>query len=473
MNSPEPVGIGLDFGTTNSTIAIRAGDGVSYVELDPGADNSMIMPSAVYVTRDGSHLVGHRALLQYLDDNAGRVVRLKKVDVGEIALTFSETDSRPSYGGSVGDTTYRVRVRGAEDTELPGRLFRGLKSFLGVAAQERFSVCGRRYRIVALITLMLTRIREVIEEAGFGSNPSIHIGRPVRYGYEDGANGIALARMREACHYAGLGGVTYYPEPVAATVSYLEGRGLDSGTYLTFDFGGGTLDLALLEVEGPHYRVLGTHGVPIGGNRVDQMIIERHVFPEIGEGVPLKSSRSLRETDTVFPFYQFAEYLLNWQTAYMVNQPHLIEAIFDGMRSSADESEKLERLWRLIRGNYAYSLLAASEEAKQRLAETSRTDIELPEIDLRVPLDRSDLEAVLVPVLDEIGIAIDTLLSGAGVAADDLDAVVTTGGSSQLIPVRSLLEDRFGDRVVAFDYYRSIAAGLAIADYRGHEVPID
>ena len=350
----------------------------------------------------------------------------------------------------------------------------------------------RQFRTVALVTLMLSEIRKGIAAAGRDVSRTLHVGRPVRFVGDDDANDIAMARLTEACRHAGFtisrstpnrwrpASATCTPASQAATEEALPARrGLlaaareaqrnDTETLLTFDFGGGTLDLCLLECHGTQFQVLGTEGLPLGGNRIDQLIIKRLVFPELGEGIPIKSARHLRRPDTVFPFYRYADYLLNWQMAYMMNQPDLMDTLFAGLRSGPDQQLKLGRLWRLVRGNYAYALLNATERAKARLSQAERATIYLPEIDLEVPLDRARLGEILEPVVDEIDAVVATLLDKTRVSAEQVHRVVCTGGSSQLLPVQARLEELFPGRIVRFDFYRSIAGGLALANARGYQ----
>ena len=493
------IGIGLDFGTTNTTVAVADGDQITYLTLDPLAIPTTVMPTALYIRRTMDHSVGSIAIASYLGDNAGRVVRLRKIDIGAIAMTVTASDGGSAPGHSEGDAVeVAVRVRGDDDAELPGRLFRGLKSYLGIRTHERFKVFDRQFRTVALVTLILSEIRRCIEASGRTVDGGVHIGRPVRFVGDDDANAIAMARVEEACRHAGFTDFTFYPEPVAASLSYLHSqrlaapeaarsapvrRGLlaaasdvrrhEPQLLLTFDFGGGTLDLCLLESRDGQFRVLGTEGLPLGGNLIDQLIIKRLVFPELGEGAPIKSARHLSHADTVFPFYRYADYLLNWQMAYMMNQPDLMDTLFAGIRSGPDQQRKLARLWRLVRGNYAYALLNATERAKARLSETEHTAIALPDIDLEVPFDRPRLEQILEPVVDAVGGAVTTLLDKTRVAAERVDRVVCTGGSSQLLPVQARLEELFPGRIERFDFYRSIAGGLALASARGyrHDLP--
>ena len=489
------IGIGLDFGTTNTTVAVADGDRITYLTLDPFAEPATVMPTALYIRRSMQHTVGSSAIAGYLGDNVGRVVRLRKVDLGTIAMTVNAADGASAPGHAEGDAVeVAVRVRGDHDAELPGRLFRGLKSYLGIRAQERFKVFHRQYRTVALVTLILTEIRKCIAAAGHDVSSTLHVGRPVRFVGGGDANAIAMARLTEACRHAGFSGFSFYPEPVAASLGYLHARRLaapeaaaparrgllaaanaahaaqqaDTQVLLTFDFGGGTLDLCLLKCRGAQFQVLGTEGLPLGGNHIDQLIIKRLVFPELGEGAPIKSARHLPEPDTVFPFYRYADYLLNWQMAYMMNQPDLMETLFNALRSGPDQQRKLGRLWRLIRSNHAYALLNATERAKAQLAHAERAAICLPEIELEVELDRAKLELILRPVVAEIDAVVAALLERTGVAREQVHRVVCTGGSSQLLPVQARLEELFPGRVVRFDFYRSIAGGLALANARGY-----
>ena len=313
------IGIGLDFGTTNTTVAVANGGQITYLTLDSLANPATVMPTALYVRRTMDHTVGSIAIASYLGDNAGRVVRLRKIDIGAIAMTVNASDGGSAPGHSEGDAVeVAVRVRGDDDAELPGRLFRGLKSYLGIRTHERFKVFHRQFRTVALVTLILSEIRRSVEASGRTIDGGVHIGRPVRFVGDDDANDIAMARMEEACRNAGFTDFTFYPEPVAASLSYLHSRSMaerdadraapprrgllaaanearrgEPQLLLTFDFGGGTLDLCLLESRDGQFRVRGTEGLPLGGNHIDQLIIKRLVFPELGEGAPIKSAQHL------------------------------------------------------------------------------------------------------------------------------------------------------------------------------------
>ena len=202
-------GIGIDFGTTNSTVALYDGEHVRYLSLEP-EDGSEVMPTALYLTRQHQAEVGRAAIDRYSRDNAGRTVELSSEEVGVISVVVSGTLSTDTniqrFGGAIKST---FGVHAWTDQALPGRLFRGVKRWLGSSSLDRVRVFDRAYRIVALATPVLARMAEVIsaEDEAAKSGVQIHVGRPVRYeGRNRDANDVAVARMTEACDHAGTAG---------------------------------------------------------------------------------------------------------------------------------------------------------------------------------------------------------------------------------------------------------------------------
>ena len=52
---------GLDFGTSNSSVALAGESGVRILYLDFVNDNPASLPSLLYISRDGEHIVGRAA----------------------------------------------------------------------------------------------------------------------------------------------------------------------------------------------------------------------------------------------------------------------------------------------------------------------------------------------------------------------------------------------------------------------------
>ena len=460
-------GLGIDFGTTNSSAVYF--DGRDFVDVVG------VMPTALYIGRDFSACVGQEAIDLYLRENTGRVVDLRAEEVGQVEFTIAGGDLIQGPKQDGGAITTIAQVHAFVDRDQPGRLFRSVKRWLGDSSLESVRVFERAYRIVALVTPILVHLGDRVRRAG-GADADLYVGRPVRYeGRRAGATGTALTRMREACGHAGLSSVRLYPEPVAAASSFLHGLPREPGrVVLAFDFGGGTLDLTVVreaDAEGG-FSILSTTGRGIGGDAIDRALYRACVFPELGEGTcyHLPVGPELKEFD--FPFRDFSERLLNWPLAYELNRPELRGLILEGLREGGETRERLGRLWELVTHNHAYRVFQAIERSKISLSDEEHSVIEVPELDLSRELDRGEFEAAIEPLLTEVARCIDEAVERSGLRPGQIDLVARTGGSSRIPAVIRLLEARFpGGRVVEHAPFSSIAAGLAVAAHAGHEIP--
>jgi hypothetical chaperone protein len=458
------VGVGLDFGTSNSAVAWFDGEQLHRVRLQP---DGPILPTAIHLDRSYAALVGSAAIDQYVEENRGRRVELVAEVLGESASSIGGSNTGEDISRL---ETQRQTVYGPlYDRTLPGRLFLGLKRLLADADVERLTVFERNYRIVALLTPILTHMRECTERELAPPLPAIHAGRPVVFeGRASSRNQIAVARLAEAYEHAGFHVAEFYPEPVAATLSWLHGaRRSDQGIALTVDFGGGTLDLAAVRFDGSSFEVLATNGAAVGGDRIDQMIFERMLFPELGKGERWVREVDGKQVDTLFPFHEFEAGLLNWQTTFMLNQNYTRAMVVDRLARGGPGAEKFERLLDLISFNYSHNCFQAIKRAKVELSQRTATVIDIPELNLTVPFTRAQFDVILVPALDTLRERIAALLAMARIASGDVTVVVRTGGTSEIVAVRRLLEEVFSGRVEGHDPFTSVACGLAIANYTG------
>lgn len=462
MTFPRP-GVGIDFGTSNSTAAWFDGQTLHSVRLEHGGD---VLPTAIHLDREFHALTGQDAIDRYVDENRGRRVELVAEVIGEAASAIGEIDMEIT--GEL-ETSRRTLYGPLTDRGQPGRLFLGLKRLLGDPEQERLPVFGRAFRLVALLTPILLRIRQTVQRELPGALPPVHLGRPVRFeGRHADASVRAVARLAEAAGHAGLGPPTFYPEPVAATLSWLWRSGsTQPGITLAVDFGGGTLDLAVLRHEGLRFTVLATAGAALGGDKIDQLIYRTLLFPALGKGERWSRVVDGVPVDTLFPFEEFETGLLNWPITHTLNQNRTRTMVIDRLQQGDAAAEKFQRLHDLISYNYGYTVFQAIRTAKAALSEHTTTAIDIPELNLRLPFSRPQFEALLAGPLDTLRQLVEQVLAGAGLQARDISQVVRTGGTSQIVAVRELLEELFEGRVVAHDPFTSVAAGLALASHHG------
>jgi hypothetical chaperone protein len=143
--------------------------------------------------------------------------------------------------------------------------------------------------------------------------------------------------------------------------------------------------------------------------------------------------------------------------------------VVDRIAQGDAAAERFQRLLDLISYNYSYNCFQAIRTAKAELSERLATNIDIPELNLRIPFSRAQFDALLADPLAEIRGLIAGLLQRCGLRHEDVTLVIRTGGSSQIVAVRDMLESLFPGRVAAHDPFTSVAAGLAIASHHGYD----
>ena len=457
------IGIGIDFGTSNSAAAIYDGRSVRLVDLE---EDSPILPSAMYIDGALRTQTGRRAIERYVADNTGRTVELIPEVIGEATLALGG-DSGGREGPQV--LTRKVYGQPVRDSGLRGRLFRGTKRLLGREDARRLMVFDHPFRLVALITPILSRIRDAVEDVGAADTRGGCMGHPVNFeGRSARRNTLALSRLGEAYGHAGFDDRRFFPEPVAAAVGYLHAHpGVTGKRILTVDFGGGTLDLCVLERTGGRagYRTVVTHGIALGGDRIDQRIFSELLFPLLGKGERWKRRGTARVIETPFPFERYEKLLLNWAVTYMLSQNRYTTPVLDCIAQGGPARFKFRRLRDLIQQNYGYRVFQAIRAFKAELSGAEEAVLDIPEIDVEIRVTRGAFEALIADLLEECERAVDDTLAKAGIAPDKIDIVLGTGGSSLIPAVRRILDRRFPDRVVEHDPFTGVASGLAIAHF--------
>jgi hypothetical chaperone protein len=459
------IGVGVDFGTSNSTVAWFDGRQLRFVAIET---NSPILPTAVHLSREYEGTTGAAAIERYVQENTARLVHLVPEILGEAARSIG--DSSPEQEMTELTTSRNTVFGPLIDHGLPGRLFLGLKRLLGNPAINRIFVFNRPYRLVALLTPVLLQLHEAVEKELRAPVSRAHIGRPVNFeGSDVSRNSLAINRLTEACAHAGFRSIEFYPEPVAATLSFLWQRGVTgTGTVLTVDFGGGTLDLSVIRYSGAKFQVLSTAGADLGGDRIDQLIFRRLLFPLLGEGEAWTRQIDGRTVETLFPFDEYEEGILNWAITHTLNQNRYKTRLTERISVGDAASAKFQRLKDLINYNYSYSVFSAIKRAKAELSTRESSSIEIPELNLTVTFTRAQLNEILTPMMNQLTELIYQVVGRANLPMSRIDQVVRTGGSSQIVAVRQLLEDIFPDKVTEHDPFTSVAGGLAIADYHGY-----
>jgi hypothetical chaperone protein len=420
--------IGIDFGTTNSSIARAHPSGE--IELARFPFGAGVVES-------------YRSLL-YLE-------HVKERGANRIK----------SWSGPAAIEEYLA-------AETKGRLVQSLKSFLSSRGLRSTEVFGRRMTLEELIARILRDLREKAE-AQFGARiQHAVVGRPVRFvGAEtDADSAFAEERLAAAFQIAGYESVSFEFEPVAAAQFYESTLDHDE-LILIGDFGGGTSDFSLLRVgAGIRKRgraagdLLGNSGLGLAGDAFDATIVRNLVSPALGRG---SSARSMKKILPAVPNWVYSK-LEHWHHLSFLRTNSTMNMLNSSL-ATALEPEKIEGLIHLIREDLGYELHRAVQKVKCELSESIVAPFHFADgtIAIEATLQRRVFEEWIGEHLRQIAACVDSLLEASRVSERDVDMVFLTGGSSFVPAVRRIFERRFGsERIRSGNEFTSVARGLAL-----------
>jgi hypothetical chaperone protein len=419
--------IGIDFGTTNSSIArANAAGEVEVVQFETGAGLTDAYRSLLY---------------------------LEQVTEGNLKTV-------KSWSGPEGIERYLTAAN-------KGRLIQSLKSFLSSKSLKSTEVFGRRRTLEELIARILRDLREKAEKHLGIEIRSAVSGRPVRFvgAARDEDNAYAESRLREAFRIAGFETVQFELEPVAAAHHYESTLDHDE-LILIGDFGGGTSDFSLIHVGPSPGALLGNAGLGLAGDAFDSKIVRHLVSPALGAGTDMRSM------DKVLPVPMWVYTKLeHWHHLSFLKAKDTM-TMLNSVRGHAFEPEMIEALIHLIEEDLGYQLHRAVQKVKIDLSSETRARFRFCDgvVDLDTPVKRSDFELWIRDELGQIERCVDGLLQTSGVAAKDVDRVFLTGGTSFVPAVRHIFESRFGaDRIQTGNEFTSVARGLALRAISRHQ----
>lgn len=214
----QKIDYGIDLGTTNSSIA-RADNGeIRIFEIEPR--KKTIMPSCVHFTKSGRMYIGELAYDKSYDRQ--NTFHEFKRNMGK-----DYTDYSPNT-----DKSYKPE-------ELSAEVLKALKNSV---TDEEFSS--------SVITV----------PAGFDQ--------------------VQVEATRRAAELAGFQYFELLQEPIAASLAYLGDQKSVEGTWLVFDLGGGTFDVALVKMEEGIMTVVDHNGDNhLGGKNMDLLIVDNVIVP--------------------------------------------------------------------------------------------------------------------------------------------------------------------------------------------------
>lgn len=356
--------IGIDLGTTRSAVSIvEAGS----PELMVNNEGDRLTPSIVFFSEDGDEVHVGKEAINRAAKNPDRLIRNAKRKMGE-------------------DHTYPIDGVEPTPVNVSAEILKKLRSIADDYGDGSEDITGAQITVPAYFTVdQKSDTRAAAKQAGFE------------------AENIDLIH-----------------EPTAAAISH----GFDkdqTGTVFVYDFGGGTLDISVMEIDGNEYRILATAGdKDLGGQDFTQRLADL-IAEEIEdqEGVDPLQDDETREN----------------------------------IREIAEEAKKS---------------LSGHEQTEVNATMLGMVDGQPIGITERV-IERSEFEDEVSDLLDDAMVPIDEALDKARIDIGDVDTVLLVGGSSQIPAVKERVKDRFGfEPTETNDLDWAVAKGAAImADQEG------
>jgi len=349
--------IGIDLGTSNSAAAIVEGGKPIIV---PSAEGTTVggkaFPSYVALTKDGELLVGEPARRQAVTNPERTILAIKRKMGTDYKIKINDKEYTPQQVSSF------ILQKIKKDTE----------AYLGDRVEK------------AVITV------------------------PAYF------NDAQRQATKDAGAIAGLDVVRIINEPTAAALAYGIDKVGKEEKILVFDFGGGTLDVTVMDFGEGVFEVISTSGdTELGGTDMDELLVN-YILEEFKKesGIDLKADKMA-----------------------------------------------------MIR------LKEGAEKAKIELSSTMETDINLPFITadangpkhLNIKITRAKLEELIGPIVQKCRGPLEQALGDAKSTANDITKIILVGGPTRMPIIQKFVEDYVGKKIErGVDPMECVAMGAAI-----------
>ena len=366
--------IGIDLGTSNSAASVIQGGKPTLI---PAAEGTTVagkaFPSIVAFSKDGDLLVGEPARRQ--------------------AVTNPENTIREAKRKMGTDFLYKIQ--------------------------------GKDYKPQQISAFILQKIKRDAEAFTGDSITKAVITVPA---YFDDNQRQAT---KDAGTIAGLDVVRIINEPTAASLAFGLDKNKQDMKILVFDFGGGTLDVTIMEMGGGVFEVMSTSGdTQLGGSDMDKAIID-----------------------------------------YVVDDFRKKEGI-----DLSTDSTAMTRI------------KEAGEKAKIELSTVMETEINLPFIaqdssgakNLQLVLTRAKLEDLVNSIVERCQSSVDKAIKDAKISKTDITKIVLIGGPTRMPIVRKFVANAVGqepesgvDPMEAVAFGAAVQAGIIAGDVTSDIVLLD
>lgn len=431
---------GLDFGTSNSAVSILRKGIVKVLPINYNEVRPEVFPSAMYFKGE-KVIFASAATREYLEDlRQADLATKKKIATGETMTVWQGSEK------IIVDQVVEYEDYGV------GRMIRSFKSVLGNQDNFTTNIVGRTMNFEELLATFIGEIKRRADMTVGQDVKKVVIGRPVKFVGDESGGVAPIKHLTNAARLAGFEEVGFEYEPVGAAYGYgME----DKGKILIYDFGGGTLDITVVETKPT--KVLASWGTPLGGDLIDLALYEEYIAKYLGKHLKYGQKQlqyPRRAVEQMISWYDVTDY----RTKEYFN-------FLESIRYLANEPETVEFIRFFLKANLSFPLRKKIVEAKESLTDKNEVDFIFQTVvkTIRERWEKGKFEELVGDYVAEAEGVMATSLKMAGVRPEEIGKVVMTGGSS-LVPVfRRSVEKMFGaEKVVLYEPFTAVSKGLAM-----------
>lgn len=409
---------GVDFGTTNTVVTITNKEGKII--------DSFSIPTILFLSQ--------------------KLHGISKVYIGAEAMKKYETGAR-------------------------GRYLHSIKRSLHDKFLKHTIINNEKVTLAELVRYFVDELNKIISHK-WGIIPhNIVLGRPVIFSPCKEDDDLAQSRLLEGFRLAGYKKILLLEEPVAASLCFDSHLDKNDICFLIVDLGGGTSDFSIvsrdLHKTGiDRYKVLGTHGINIGGDNFDEDLM----YAKLSEPLGSKSTFDSFDKQLSMPLHLYRN-ISRWNSIHSFD----IRKINDDFRDyqyKASNREAVLKLKTVLVNNLSNKLLHKVRESKHDLSEKQISTILYDEhgLDISEDISRNDFNYIIDKRTKSISENINKILIKTNMNVDIIDKVILTGGSSQINYIQKIIGEVFSKDKIIIDnnLHDSVSRGLSsYAYYKG------
>ncbi len=352
------------------------------------------------------------------------------------------------------------------ESRMKGRFMKSIKRVLPNRSFVDTKIGNKSFKAEDLVALILRHLKKQADDFLQEDIKTAVIGRPVVFDENPEKDQLAQDRLSKATELAGFEQFYFQMEPIGAAFTY-ERQIQQPERVLVADFGGGTSDFTIMRLDPKAIQLadrrkdmLAKGGIYIGGDSFDSDLMWHRGTPHFGRGVKeqIEPGKWLD-----LPLTYFSN-ICSWDKMNFLDTIKWRSNIAKSVVFTGNDP-RVKNLQTLIERNLGYVLFQQIEQCKFDLTDQDIADLLFDEqgIHLKESVTIEAFEHEIIQKnLNRIETYLKAFLQEQNIQPDSLDTVFMTGGTAYVRPLRQIFTRLFGEGKIRLgDNFNSVVLGIA------------